>query len=114
MTPATAVRLCAVDDMAPDTARRFDVGKHRIALVRLGDTFYAVGDRCSHADFSLSEGELWPEECEIECWKHGSTFSLITGQPQSLPAINPIPVYKVRVCDGDVMVELAGHAEPRR
>ncbi len=103
----TAVRLCAVDDITPGTARRFDVGKHRIALVRLGDDFYAVGDRCSHADFSLSEGELWPEEREIECWKHGSTFSLVTGEPQSLPAIQNIPVYKVSVVDGDVLVELS-------
>ena len=110
---STAVRLCAADDIAPGTARRFDVGKHRIALVRLGDSFYAVGDRCSHADFSLSEGEVWPEECEIECWKHGSTFSLVTGQPQSLPAVKPIPVYKVRVVDGDVLVELSTHEYQR-
>ena len=60
----------------PGTAKRFDVGKHRICLVRIGDDFYAIGDRCSHADFSLSEGEIWPDEREIECWKHGSTFSL--------------------------------------
>jgi 3-phenylpropionate/trans-cinnamate dioxygenase ferredoxin subunit len=102
----TAVRLCAVDDVKPGTAQRFDVGQHRIALVRIGDDFYAVGDRCSHADFSLAEGEVWTDECEIECWKHGSTFSLVTGQPQSLPAVKPIPVYKVSIVDGDVLVEL--------
>ncbi|MEA2973749.1 MAG: 3-phenylpropionate/trans-cinnamate dioxygenase ferredoxin component [Actinomycetota bacterium] len=102
----TAIRLCAADEIKPGTARRFDVGQHRIALVRLGDDFYAVGDRCSHADFSLSEGEIWPDEREIECLKHGSTFSLVTGEPQSLPAIKPIPVYKVSVVDGDVLVEL--------
>lgn len=104
----TAVRLCAADDIAPGTARRFDVGKHRIALVRLGDDFYAVGDRCSHADFSLSDGDVWADEREIECWKHGSTFSLVTGEPQSLPAIHAIPVYRVQVVDGDVLVEVAG------
>ena len=49
------VRLCARDDLAPGEARRFDVDGHRIALVRLGDGFRAVGDRCSHADFSLSD-----------------------------------------------------------
>jgi len=103
---STAVRLCAADEMEPGTARRFDVGKLRVALVRIGDTFHAVGDRCSHADFSLAEGEVWADECEIECWKHGSTFSLLTGQPQSLPAVQPIPVYKVQVVDGDVLVEL--------
>ncbi len=100
-------RLCAVDDLAPGAARRFDVGAHRIALVRIGDDFYAVGDRCSHADFSLSEGEVWADDKEIECWKHGSTFSLVTGEPQSLPATRPVPVYGVRVEDGSVWVELS-------
>ena len=73
------------------TARRFDVEGHRIALVRVGDDFYAIGDQCSHEDFSLSEGEVLSDECEIECWKHGSTFSLKTGEPQSLPAVKPVP-----------------------
>ncbi|HWC10625.1 MAG TPA: non-heme iron oxygenase ferredoxin subunit [Acidimicrobiales bacterium] len=103
---ATRERLCGVDDLAPGTARRFDVGRHRIALVRIGDDFYAVGDRCSHADFSLAEGEVWPDEVEIECWKHGSTFSLKTGEPQSLPATRPVPVYDVRVEGDDVWVEM--------
>jgi 3-phenylpropionate/trans-cinnamate dioxygenase ferredoxin subunit len=99
-------RLCAVDELGPGTARRFDVDEHRIALVRIGDDFYAVGDRCSHADFSLSEGEIWPESKEIECWKHGSTFSLVTGEPQSLPATRPVPVYPVTVDGQSVWVDL--------
>jgi len=92
--------------MAPGTARRFDVGAHRVALVRIGDDFYAIGDRCSHADYSLSEGEVWAEEREIECWKHGSTFSLVTGEPQTLPATIPVPVYTVRVEGDDVVLEV--------
>jgi len=106
MTPLTTERLCAVDEITPGTAKRFDVGHHRICLVRLGDDFYAIGDRCSHADFSLSEGEVWPDDREIECWKHGSTFSLVTGQPQSFPATMPVPVYEVRVEGGDVFVSV--------
>ena len=99
-------RVCTVDDVAPNTARRFDVGRWRICLVRIGDDFYAIGDRCSHADYSLSEGEIWPDEKEIECWKHGSTFSLETGEPQSLPATMPVPVYTVRVEGDDVFVDV--------
>ena len=103
---AESVRLCRVDEVSSGTARRFDVGKHRIALVRIGDDFYALGDRCSHEDYSLAEGEVLAEDREIECWKHGSTFSLTTGQPQSLPAIRPVPVYRVEVVGDDVMVTI--------
>jgi 3-phenylpropionate/trans-cinnamate dioxygenase ferredoxin subunit len=74
--------------------------------VRCDDDFYAIGDRCTHADISLSEGEVLCEEREVECWKHGSTFSLTTGEPQSLPATRPVPVYDVIVEGDDVMVKL--------
>ncbi len=99
-------RICAVDDLDPGQARRFDVAGHRIALVRVGDDFYAIGDRCSHANFSLAEGEVFTDDLEIECWKHGSTFSLVSGQPQSLPATKPVPVYEVKVEGNDVVVLL--------
>jgi 3-phenylpropionate/trans-cinnamate dioxygenase ferredoxin component len=103
---AELVRLCSRDDLAPSTTRRFDVGEHRIALVRIEDDFYALGDRCSHEDYSLSEGQVLDEECELECWKHGSTFDLLTGEPRSLPATKPVPVYQVKVEGDDVLVEL--------
>jgi 3-phenylpropionate/trans-cinnamate dioxygenase ferredoxin component len=99
-------RLCSVGELASGESRRFDTAGHRIVLVRIGDNFYALGDRCSHANFSLSEGEVLAEDLEIECWKHGSAFSLVTGEPQSLPATKPVPVYAVHVQGDDVMVSL--------
>ncbi len=92
--------LCRRGDLEPGQARRFDVAGLRVALVRIGDDFLAVGDRCSHEDYSLAEGEVLSDECEIECAKHGSTFDLRTGEPCSLPATRPVPVYDV-VIDGD-------------
>jgi 3-phenylpropionate/trans-cinnamate dioxygenase ferredoxin component len=100
------VRLCGRDELEPGSARRFDVSGHAIALVRVEDDFYALGDTCSHEDYSLSEGEVWSEEREIECWKHGSAFDLRTGEPCSLPATKPVPVYVVRVDGDDVLLEL--------
>jgi 3-phenylpropionate/trans-cinnamate dioxygenase ferredoxin subunit len=102
----TAVRACSTADVADGAARRVDVDGHRLCVVRIGTDWYVVGDECSHADFSLAEGDVWADECEIECPKHGSTFSLTTGEPQSLPAIKPVPVYPVRIEGDDVMVEI--------
>lgn len=103
---ATAVRVCSVSDIAVGTGKSFDVEGHHVAVVHLGDDWYAVGDMCSHEDYSLSEGEVWADECAIECPKHGSTFSLETGEPQALPATIPIPVYEVHVDGDDVEVLL--------
>ncbi|MHB8328655.1 MAG: non-heme iron oxygenase ferredoxin subunit [Acidimicrobiales bacterium] len=100
------VRLCGRSELEPGTVRRFDVGPRRIALVRIEDDFYALGDTCSHEDYSLSEGEVFADECELECWKHGSTFDLRTGEPCTLPATTAVPVYGVRIEGDEVMVEL--------
>lgn len=104
MTEGTLIRLCAADDVATGEAKRFDVDGHRVCLVRIGDDFYAIGDQCSHEDYSLAEGEVFGDDCAIECWKHGSTFDLRTGEPQSLPATKPVPVYDVVLRDGEVFV----------
>jgi 3-phenylpropionate/trans-cinnamate dioxygenase ferredoxin component len=100
------VRVCSVDEVKPGSARRVDADGHRLAVVRVGDDWYVLGDECSHADYSLSEGDVWEDEREIECPKHGSTFSLETGEPQTLPATQPVPVYSVRVDGDDVLVTL--------
>jgi 3-phenylpropionate/trans-cinnamate dioxygenase ferredoxin subunit len=100
------VRVCAVEDVKPGAHQRFDVDGTSVCVVRIDDDWYAINDRCSHADFSLCEGDLWEDEREIECPKHGSTFSLETGEPQSLPATKPVPVYSVRVDGDDVIVSL--------
>lgn len=99
-------RLCALDDLTPGSATRVDVAGHRIAVVRIDDDVYAIGDRCSHQNVSLAEGEVHADTHELECWKHGSAFSLETGEPSSLPATKAVPVYDVIVKDGDVWVEL--------
>lgn len=101
------VTLCAKDDIPSGTAKRFDIEGHRIAVVCIDDDVYAIGDTCSHAEVSLSEGDVYCDEREIECWKHGSTFSLTDGKPQSLPATAPVPTYNVQVIGNEIVVELS-------
>jgi 3-phenylpropionate/trans-cinnamate dioxygenase ferredoxin subunit len=100
-------RICSVSDIEPGAAAKFVVDGHAIAVVRIEDDFYAIGDTCSHADVSLSEGEVDPGDRHIECWKHGSRFSLETGEPAVLPATQPVPVYSVTVDGDDVLLEVS-------
>ena len=80
-----------LDELADGTATRVMVDGRPVCVVRIGDDVYAVGDVCSHANVSLSEGEVWCDELEIECPQHSSTFSLQTGEPQTLPAARRLP-----------------------
>jgi 3-phenylpropionate/trans-cinnamate dioxygenase ferredoxin subunit len=98
------VRVCAVTDVPVNAVRRFEVGPEPVAVVHLDDGWYAIGDTCTHQRVSLSEGEIDPDTREIECWKHGSCFSLVDGKPSSLPATRPVAVYGVRVDGDDVLV----------
>jgi len=98
--------VCSFADLAPNSATRFVVAGVPVAVVRIGDDVYAIGDTCSHAEVSLSEGELLCDDKELECWKHGSSFSLVTGEPQTLPATQPVPVFAARVVDGNVEIGL--------
>lgn len=102
--------LGPVASFAPSSVTRVVVSTHdgldnAVAVIRIADDFYVIGDRCSHADVSLSDGTLWTDECELECPKHGSAFSLRSGEPQSFPATRPVPVYGTRR-DGEDLVLL--------
>jgi 3-phenylpropionate/trans-cinnamate dioxygenase ferredoxin component len=100
-------RLCALDDLVDGGVARFDIADRELAVVRLGDVVYVLGDRCSHQDVSLAEGEVDDDELTLECPKHGSGFSLETGDPTSLPAIRPVPVYEVVIEDDEVSVVIS-------
>ena len=101
----TAVRVASLADIDDGGVLRVELDGSAVSLVRIGEDVYAIGDRCSHADVSLSEGEVDTGACTIECPKHGSEFDLRTGKPLSLPAIRPVPTYTVTVVDGDVLLE---------
>jgi 3-phenylpropionate/trans-cinnamate dioxygenase ferredoxin subunit len=91
-------------ELEPCVARRVMVGNVPVAVVRIDDDVYAIGDICSHAEVSLSGGEVYCAEKEIECPQHGSVFSLETGEPATLPATQPVPVFDVTVAEGVVTV----------
>jgi 3-phenylpropionate/trans-cinnamate dioxygenase ferredoxin subunit len=100
-----AVRICAVEDIKPGKAIRVKVGEEAIAIVRTkADQVYALDDKCSHGEISLSEGFVDNET--IECWAHGAKFSLETGEALTLPAFEPVAKYEVIIDNGDIFLEI--------
>lgn len=94
------IRVAPLEDLPDGRGIRVETDDHRIAMFRLGKDVYAIGDRCSHAEASLAEGELF--DFDVECPRHGSEFDIRTGVPDSLPAIRPVPTYTVEIDDGVV------------
>ena len=97
-------KVATLDELSVGGTKRVDLAEP-ICLVRLDDSVVkAVHDVCSHQEYSLCEG--WVGDNEIECALHGSTFDLDSGEPQALPAVDPIPVYACKIEDGAVWVDL--------
>jgi 3-phenylpropionate/trans-cinnamate dioxygenase ferredoxin component len=94
------VEIGAVDTLPRDRGIRVNLGDERIAMFRIGDEVFAIDDRCSHAEASLAEGEVFDHE--VECPRHGSAFDLRTGKPLALPATKPVRTHEVVVEDGVV------------
>jgi len=63
--------VCNASEIQLKQALRILIDDYPVAIVKdsMGE-IHAIGDTCSHADISLSEGEI--EGCKIECWGHGS------------------------------------------
>ncbi|MFC6886315.1 MULTISPECIES: Rieske (2Fe-2S) protein [Actinomadura] len=100
----TYTRVCPLAEIPQDGALAVEIDDTPVALVRSGEGVFALSDICSHAEVSLSEGEVY--DGTIECWLHGSCFDLASGKPTNPPATQPVATYKVKVEDGDVYVSL--------
>lgn len=91
-------------DLPTDGGLRIGDGESAVAVFRVGDGVRAIADRCSHAEASLAEGEVF--EDEVECPRHGAAFDLTTGKALTLPATRPVAAYVTDVRDGNVFVEI--------
>jgi len=102
----TAQRACAVSELQEDTPLRVELDGVPIAVVLDSEgEIHAIGDTCTHGDISLSEGFV--EGKTLECWAHGSAFSLCSGKPLNLPAYEPVPVYVTEIVGDDLMIDPA-------
>ncbi len=92
----------SLGELAEGTPKRVEIDGRAVCLVRLGSEVHAVDDRCSHAEASLAEGEV--DDGQIECWLHGATFDLRTGEATAPPATEPIAVHTVTVSGDTITV----------
>ena len=97
-----SIAVAKLSDLPEEGALRVQVGSIAVCLARSGGEVFAVNDVCSHADVSLSEGDV--EDGTVECWLHGSRFDLRTGRPTGLPATKPVATYPVTIEGDDVIV----------
>lgn len=106
MTVATWVEVGRIEDVPPGHAARVEIDEVPVAIFNCNGQFYALDDTCSHAEASLSDGDLDISRCAIECPLHGSAFDLATGEPLSLPAVVGVRSHAVDTADGVIRIAL--------
>jgi len=104
MAPGDWVPACVAAELPPNTMRAFDLGGQRVLLVNLSGDVRAVAATCTHEVADLSKGFLMGRR--ITCPLHLSQFDVVTGEPLSPPATEPLRVYEVRVVAGQIEVLL--------
>jgi nitrite reductase (NADH) small subunit len=128
VTPvATLVRqhLGAVDDFEPGRFRVFELQGRPVGVVRTGQGFFAVRNRCPHqgADIcaGLVTGTMEPsapgefsyseEKLVVVCPWHRWEFELTTGESYGQVTRKRLVTYEVEVEDGEVYVMMKGRKE---
>jgi 3-phenylpropionate/trans-cinnamate dioxygenase ferredoxin subunit len=82
----------------------FQIDDFDIVLLQIAGEYYAVGNICTHDNGPLGDGQV--EACAIACPRHGARFDIRTGKVLALPAYEDIPVFPVRVQDGQIEIGL--------
>lgn len=102
---AEFVAVMKKDALQQGRGKCVEVKGKRIAVFHTGAGYLAIDDGCTHADASLAEGGL-VDDCTVECPWHGAQFDLKTGAAKTLPAVEPVKPYNVRVSGENIEVEV--------
>ena len=81
-----------------------NAGGEIVAVFNVDGEFYAISDTCSHAEASLSEGDV--DGYQVMCPLHGSEFDVRTGKVLNLPATSPVESFPIEIEDGDLIVTI--------
>jgi len=97
------VKVAKVSDIPAGQRRLIELDEVTVALFNIDGHFYCVEDVCTHDSGPVAEGPL--EGFAIECPRHGALFDVRDGSVLSMPAVDPIPSYEVKIEGEDIFVE---------
>ena len=98
------VKVAKTSEIPPGEVKTFVVDNEVIAICNVDSKFYAIKDECTHMEFPLSDGSL--EGDIITCAYHGAEFNVRTGEVLSMPAVEPVETYELKVQGDDILVSI--------
>jgi 3-phenylpropionate/trans-cinnamate dioxygenase ferredoxin subunit len=98
--------VCPVEELPSCSVKIVYSGSLAIGVYNLGGEYFALEDRCSHDDGPLCEGDFECDDGVAICPRHGANIDIRTGRALTLPAVDPVDTFPVRVEDGFIRVEV--------
>ena len=99
------VDACAAADIDADDVMRFDHAGRTFAIYHTEDgAFFATDGLCTHEKVHLADGLVMGNI--IECPKHNGRFDLRTGIAKGAPVCVNLAIWKVKVENGRVHIEI--------
>ncbi|MDE0885573.1 MAG: Rieske 2Fe-2S domain-containing protein [Myxococcota bacterium] len=83
------------EGLAPGEMKAFRWGEISVLVCNVDGEFYALENRCSHADIPLDSGTL--RGCELECISHGAVFDVRNGKALELPGRSSLRVFSAEL-----------------
>jgi 3-phenylpropionate/trans-cinnamate dioxygenase ferredoxin component len=101
---ATFVKVAELDQLPDRSTLGVELPDGtKVCLANSDGEIYAILDRCTHADFPMSQGVVHGG-ATIECSWHGARYDMRAGRPIRLPAIRPIRTFEVKVDGNDILI----------
>ena len=100
------MKICRLDDIVPDTGVCALVAGKQVAVFRVGEKVFAIGNRDPFSGANvLSRGIVGDLQGELVVASpvYKQHFSLLTGRCIEDDSVS-VPVYQARVDDADVLV----------
>ena len=100
---AQFVDVGAAAEIAAGVPRPVELAGLELLIVRVGDEYFAIENKCSHTGALLTRGRI-RGDC-IVCPVHGARFRLRDGKHLTPPASSGLRTFAVRVEAGRVLVD---------
>lgn len=98
------IKACKENSLKNGDLLDFDFGDKNILIAKAGGKIYATDRICTHAYADLSAGFMNENEKTVTCPLHMSVFKLEDGNPQNLPAEEPLKTYSIKIQDNWVYI----------
>lgn len=99
------ILVCEVNALPDGEAVKVEGLNEAVAVFRSNGEVYALSDRCSHGNASMSEGYV-EDDGTVECPLHAARFCLKTGAALRQPATEPLRTFRVAVVEGKIYVDV--------